>query len=366
MRHTHAAPPSRAPSLVDRLQGIAQARSQVLQDEGRDTALAVAPWIVQSWQRCLGWGLEPQRPVGFDLVPAQQLRRLQDAHHALIAAARSELDQLARAIAQTRYFALLTNADGVVIDTRGVDAHDEAAASAIGRVGVDLSEQRVGTSAIGAALREQRSVWLHRSEHFFQDTSVYSCAGAPLFDADGRCIGMLDLTGVNVPERPQLQGLASACARRIEQALLRQRPAAWRVQLNWPGQLSGNEHDGLMLFDDDGVLVGANSAARQLCAQPLPAGLSSQEVFAMDWALLRDLCRRQAVTEVPLWSGLQVQVREAIDASPGNATPLKAIESDLIQQTMQRTRGNVAEAARLLGISRATLYRRLGARTPSR
>ena len=338
----------------------------MLQDEGRDTPVGVASWIVQSWQRCLGWGLEPERPVGFDLVSAQQLHRLQDAHQMLIAAARSELDQIARAIAQTRYFALLTNADGVVIDTRGVDSHEEPAARAIGRVGVDLSERHIGTSAIGAALREQRSVWLHRGEHFFQDTSVYSCAGAPVFDADGRCIGMLDLTGVNVPERPQLQGLASACARRIEQALLRQRPAAWRVQLNWPGQLSGNEHDGLMLFDDDGVLIGANSAARHLCAQALPAGLSSQEVFAMDWTLLRDLCRRQTVAEVPLWSGLQVHVREVPDALHPNAAPLKAFENNLIQQTMQRTRGNVAEAARLLGISRATLYRRLGARTPPR
>ena len=359
-------PPSTPSAPVDRLQHIAQARAQVLQDEGRGAPVGVSPWIVQSWQRCLGWGLEPERPVGFDLVPAQQLRRLHDAHHDLIAAARGELDQIARAIAQTRYFALLTNAEGVVIDTRGVDAHGEAAARAIGRVGVDLSERRVGTSAIGAALREQRSVWLHRGEHFFQDTSVYSCAGAPLFDADGQCIGMLDLTGINTVERPQLQGLASACARRIEQALLRQRPAAWRVQLNWPGQLSGNEHDGLMLFDDDGVLLGANSAARQLCAQALPAGLSSQEVFAMDWALLRDLCRRQAVTEVALWSGLQVHVREALDASQGHTAPLKAFENDLIQQTMQRTRGNVAEAARLLGISRATLYRRLGTRAPTR
>lgn len=360
--------PSAQPlSPTDRLHHIEQARAQVLRQEGRSVPTTLSNWIVQSWQRCLDWGLEPERPVGFDLVSTQHLRHLQDAHHELLDAARTELDQLARAIAQTHYFALLTNADGVVIDTRGVESRDEAAARAIGRVGVDLSEQRVGTSAIGAALREQRSVWLHRGEHFFRDTSVYSCAGAPLFDADGRCIGMLDLTGVNVPERPQLQGLASACARRIEQALLLQRPAAWCLQLNWPGQLSGNEHDGWMLFDDDGLLLGANSAARQLCAQALPAGLSSEDVFATSWPLLRDLCRRPNGGEVPLWSGLHVQVR-ALPESPSHSVtaPLKAVESDLIQQTMQRTRGNVAEAARLLGISRATLYRRLGARAPSR
>ena len=38
---------------------------------------------------------------------------------------------------------------------------------------------------------------------------------------------------------------------------------------------------------------------------------------------------------------------------------LKAIESDLIRRAMQQARGNVAEAARRLGISRATLYRKI-------
>jgi transcriptional regulator of acetoin/glycerol metabolism len=38
---------------------------------------------------------------------------------------------------------------------------------------------------------------------------------------------------------------------------------------------------------------------------------------------------------------------------------LKAIETDLIRRAMQQARGNVAEAARRLGISRATLYRKI-------
>ena len=40
------------------------------------------------------------------------------------------------------------------------------------------------------------TVWLHRGEHFFADTGIYSCAGAPLFGPDGTCLGMIDVTGV--------------------------------------------------------------------------------------------------------------------------------------------------------------------------
>jgi transcriptional regulator of acetoin/glycerol metabolism len=52
----------------------------------------------------------------------------------------------------------------------------------------------------------------------------------------------------------------------------------------------------------------------------------------------------------------QAQVRKTlVPASQG----LKAIENDLIRRAMQQTRGNVTDAARQLGISRATLYRRI-------
>jgi transcriptional regulator of acetoin/glycerol metabolism len=109
---------------------------------------------------------------------------------------------LGRTIADTRYFAILTNQAGVVVDVNGpIDRHDRRA-DLITRIGTDLSEPQVGTTAIGAALTELQPVWLHRGEHFFDATSVYSCAGAPLFGPDGRCVGMLDLTGIEAAERP--------------------------------------------------------------------------------------------------------------------------------------------------------------------
>jgi transcriptional regulator of acetoin/glycerol metabolism len=40
--------------------------------------------------------------------------------------------------------------------------------------------------------------------------------------------------------------------------------------------------------------------------------------------------------------------------------PLKEVESDLIRKAVEEARGNVAQAARALGISRATVYRKLG------
>ena len=48
--------------------------------------------------------------------------------------------------------------------------------------------------------------------------------------------------------------------------------------------------------------------------------------------------------------------------SPGMAAggPLRDVEDALIRRTVQDLRGNVAAAAKALGISRATVYRKLG------
>ena len=360
---------------ADRHALIAQARQSLLSDGAAPVRAEVEPWIARSWQRCLARGLEPARRVVFDAVSATALRHSQEQNHPLLRAARPVLEQLTRAIAGMRYFAMLTDARGIVVDVQGHCDRSDPRASAIGRVGIDLSEAAVGTTAIGAALAELQPVWLHRGEHFFDDNSSYSCAGAPLFDPQGQCVGMLDLTGVDVPERPELRHLVARSARAMEDALLLQLPHALLLRVNWPGCMLGGEGDGLLTLDADGCVVGANSMARQLVPQPLRAAgapAHAGDLLALPWTMLFDAARRHPAQplDLPLWSGLRLQALaqlppHARSTSPREgaapaAAPLREAETALIRQAVQDARGNVAEAARALGISRATVYRKLG------
>jgi transcriptional regulator of acetoin/glycerol metabolism len=353
-----------------------------------DSLLTIEPWIVRSWQRCLANGHQPAQPLAFNMVSAPAVQRTADQHAALLQAARPVLAQLTRAIAGMHYFALLTDARGVVIEVQGAVDRNDPRAHAIGRVGIDLSEAAVGTTAIGAALAELQPVWLHRGEHFFEVNSGYSCAGAPLFGTHGQCVGMLDLTGVDVPERPELRHLVARSARAIEDALLLQLPHALLLRINWPGSTLGGEGNGLMALDAEGTVVGTNSMARQLVPQPLRepgVPVHCSDLLAMPWPLLFDAAQRQpaAPMDLPLWSGLRLQGLAQRNAAtrhgvgvrtplplphaapavpvPSGPAPLRAAEAALIRQAVQNARGNVAEAARALGISRATVYRKLGA-----
>jgi transcriptional regulator of acetoin/glycerol metabolism len=367
-----------ASAAADRLSRIERARHAVLQ-ERRPAAAAVAggwdenAWIERSWRRCLDNGQRPQDGVAFDLIASPQQQRIEEANHQLVTAARPVLEQLARAIASTRYFAILTNEQGVVVDAHGPIDRSDRRAALITRRGVDLSERSVGTTAIGAALGELQPVWLHRGEHFFQATSCYSCAGAPLFGPDGACAGMLDLTGIDAPERPELRHLVAQSARSIENALTLARPHRLVLRLNWPGRLRGDDDDGLVCLDGDGWVTGSNSLARAMIAE-LAAGpgtpLHCSELFAQPWEPLFDHARwpEAGALELPLWSGLRLDaLPQASGATPtpgGRRKPLRDVEIDLIRKTVIEARGNVMEAARLLGISRATVYRKLSLKAP--
>lgn len=363
-------PPPQLPAFAsDRLAVIAGARRALLQEGAPALPVPIEPWIERSWRRCLAAGHRPEQTVAFDLVTAPAARRAMDDSSALVSAARPVMQTLGRALAQTRYFAILTNAQGTVVHVDGPIDRSDRRAALITRIGVDLSEAAVGTTAIGAALIERQTVWLHRGEHFFADTSVYSCAGAPLFGPAGDCVGMLDLTGIDAPERPELRHLVTQSARAIENALLMRLPNALLVRLNWPGHPPGDDSDGLVGLDTDGWITGSNTPARQM--MPALGGsvqtrVHASEVFAMPYQMLFDAAGSTGdPIELPLWSGLRLQARSLTrsaenpkSAMPGRAR-LKDMEIAMIRKAVTEAKGNIQLAARNLGISRATIYRKL-------
>ncbi len=357
----------------DRTQQIAEARQAVL-ERGASPADPVVgawherAWLERSWRRCLKQGQRPEQAVGFDVVPAAARRQAEDAHRTLLQAARPEMERLARAVAPIRYFAILTDAQGTVIETAGAIDRADRRADAIARVGVDLSERSIGTSAIGAALGELQPVWLHRGEHFFHDTSVYSCAGAPVFGPIGVCAGMLDLTGIDATERPELRHLVARAARSIEDTLVLAQPSRLALRIGWADDIGTDDGDGLLCLDADGLIVSANSAARQMLPElqaMARTAVQAGEVFATPWQSLFSRDMHDARRVVPLWSGLRIGIRAHLStAAPGPrgappGMPLKALQTQLIRQAVREAHGNVADAARVLGVSRATVYRKL-------
>jgi sigma-54 dependent transcriptional regulator, acetoin dehydrogenase operon transcriptional activator AcoR len=363
-------------SIEQRLEHIQTARRSLLLERRSLRTPLVAGWVERSWQRCIQSGRQPHEHVHFDLLPHEALRRVHEANQFLLRTARPVMERLGQAIADTGYFAILTNADGIVVDVNGPIDRTDRRAQLITRIGVDLSEKAVGTTAIGTALAEHKPVWLHRGEHFFTDNIAYSCAGAPLMGPDGQCVGMLDLTGIDTIERPELQHLVAQTAHRIENALLLAHGYDLLLRVNWPGVCLGSDIDGLITLDAEGRVVGSNDVARNMLAplHSIPwSSLHVDDIFGVSHGLLVGAARQHRGSQmVPLWSGLHVQVQaiengmeEKTNAKAGSwrshaNVPLKEQETALIRHAVDEARGNVAQASKALGISRATVYRKLG------
>lgn len=359
----------------NRLDGIAKARRALLVGEHCDVP-SVAPWVERSWQRCLQQGMQPQAHAEFDVISSSVARHTAEGNAHLVQTARPLLEKLGRAIVDTGYFAILTNQHGVVVDVNGPIDRSDRRADLITRIGTDLSEQRVGTTAIGTTLSEQQPVWLHRGEHFFSNTSVYSCAGAPVFGANGCCVGMLDLTGIDAVERTELCHLVTQVAGKISNAMVLAHAHSLMMRLNWPGNALGNDADGIVCLDADGWVTGANTVARQMVSglgtgQPKP--VHAEEVFGLPLQMVFDAAKRsQTVLEIPLWTGMRLQASAVLaahenlyqhrDAGTGHSAGggLKDMETAMIRRAVEQAKGNVAKAAQALGISRATVYRKLG------
>jgi transcriptional regulator of acetoin/glycerol metabolism len=95
--------------------------------------------------------------------------------------------------------------------------------------------------------------------------------------------------------------------------------------------------------------------------------LDDDEDVIETWHLPDDIF--EEIGEIALGGSAPIG-RAAADAVPQAATPaaaaaagmgrLEEIERDMIQRTLEAENGNISSAARRLGISRNTLYRKLG------
>jgi transcriptional regulator of acetoin/glycerol metabolism len=106
---------------------------------------------------------------------------------------------------------------------------------------------------------------------------------------------------------------------------------------------------GIAVFDAEGRLVYANPSARRLIAESNGAGRSPRALLATKGRAVMLLDGDATLGEAVFVGG------------DGAVNTLAEREREAIQQALSATGGRLAEAARRLGISRTTLWRRLRA-----
>lgn len=281
--------------------------------------------LVASWTRSARLhGLDPAGRADAGRLADAEFRAARERMGPLIAAAAPSLDRLFQAVGGVGCCVLLADPDGVPLDRRGAGAEDGAFREWGLWTGTVWSEARQGTNGIGTAIAERRTVTIRRDQHYLARNTALSCMTAPIFNHDGSLAGALDVSSCRDDLTEGFAGLiahsVAETARRIEVEALRLAFPRARMVL-----VPGADRAAVLAVDADDLVVGATRAARQALG-PLD--------------------------DLP---------RPAADILGGTPDTLEAAERAALMRALARASGNVTAAARSLGISRATLHRKIAA-----
>jgi transcriptional regulator of acetoin/glycerol metabolism len=286
--------------------------------------------VTASWCRSLlHHGLDPGTAAKRARVDLSTLGQRQSEHAALLAVASPVLDQVFRSVGRSGCGVVLSDPTGIVLDRR-VGAGDAAEFDAVGLVeGGRWGEAEEGTNGIGTCLFEDKPVIIHRDQHFASRNLSISCMDAPLHDPQGRLAGALDVSSYRQDHGPAMAELVSAlvrdAARRIERDYFCTHYAGSRIVFLADDPIHGTA---LLATDRDDLVIGASRGAR--------ARLKLSD------ALLRG--------PRPLDQVLGAQSR---------GPSFEDSDRTALRQALAQAGGNASAAARILGVGRATFYRRM-------
>lgn len=266
----------------------AQERSRLL------TGDSVSPALAASWERSMRLGFRRgDRALFNNSVSKAAAKRAADENRELLEHATPEMVKLYQGLGSSRWLALCVDAAGRIICHVGDHTAAPRALQVLMQPGRVLLESELGTTAPGCALEERRPTVVSRDEHFLTELSQFFCASAPIFGPDGKLVGALDISGVDVRAVPLAGDLVSFAVRRIENSLVAAVENSALLRFHCDERLIGTPFEGLIAVDSNGVIVGANRAAGQLfeLSGELPMGATLDSVLDGGLEALRSKAR---------------------------------------------------------------------------
>jgi transcriptional regulator of acetoin/glycerol metabolism len=351
--------------------------------------------ISQSHERSLALGVDPRAVPEICPAPAAALREAREQHHRLYQQAAPVMEMLFEQIVSTRSMVVLTDPQGTILHAVGDNGFLEKAQRVALAPGVNWSEASKGTNAIGTALFNEAPTLVHGNEHYVRANHFLTCSAAPILDHAGQLLGVLDVTGDQHSYHPHTLALVSMSARMIENQWINDRfRHGLRVCLHERPEMLGTVREGMLALSVEGAILGANrSAIEQLGLTVAALRMKGLEaVLGLTLPYLADHFRRCGDQPLavhppnrpagqPLWLRAQFNwpalwpaARPAPAAQqvpaptlPAPVPPAAAADTSTLQsqeiaairRAVLAAGGNIARAARQLGVARNTVYRKL-------
>lgn len=360
---------------IDRIRRLIEDRRP---DRGGDATRLASSY----WRSLEQYHLDPSLTQGPRILSAPELRDRQQRQESVLRASGECLSRLHETVREADYCVMLTDAQGVTIDYR-VDRdrrHDFKRAGLY--PGSCWSEQEEGTCGVAAVLLDAQPITVHKTDHFRAAFTTLTCSASPIFGLEGELIGVLDASAIRSPDERESQRLVNQIVRRsavlIEDSFfLNAITHCWVLLAHRNRHYVEAQPEILIAFDAHGNAVAANRRARECVPgldrmhTPVADLFDVRAERLLDVRPGRDMVSMKLVADGSL---LYARVRPPVVRAQRQTTPtpeksaslpqpamtdVDALERDRIVAALTAAKWRPEETARRLGISRATLYRRI-------
>jgi len=246
--------------------------------------------ILDSWARCLEAGLDFSGATPLQVIAAAEVARRRDRAAVVRRLAQAELETLSQQIAGSNFLLAFADPEGIILDLYADNRFQMSGSGAGIVVGSNWSEAVCGTNGTGTALRCGRAVAVSGLEHYFLGLGDISCTAAPVRDAQGEVVGVLDASSYFESRQHHTQALVQMAATQMENGLLVHQMRDHLVLAIHPrGEFLGTLSAGLLAFDGEGRMLAHNARSRTILQGLNLNGSSFEELFgeAIDLALAR-------------------------------------------------------------------------------
>jgi transcriptional regulator of acetoin/glycerol metabolism len=361
---------------IDRVRNVIEGR---MSSPGAD-----ASRLASSYRRSLEqYHLDPGATIGPRILTVPELRDVQQREETVLRASGQCLSRLHETVREADYCVMLTDAQGVTIDYR-VDRDRRHEFKRAGLYpGSCWSEREEGTCCVASVLLDADPITVHKTDHFRAAFTTLTCSASPIFGVQGELIGVLDASAVRSPEERESQRLVNHIVRQsallIEDGFfLNATTHCWVLLAHRSRHYVEAQPEILIAFDARGYAIAANRRAKECVPglEQLPRHVC--ELFdiraerLLDARPGRDLISFRLIgSGAPLHARVRppvIRVSRSTPVPPSEVNAPATLPALSESETLERSRIVAAMtdakwrpvlAARALGISRATLYRRI-------
>ncbi|MFT6919522.1 MAG: transcriptional regulator of acetoin/glycerol metabolism [Cognaticolwellia sp.] len=228
--------------------------------------------IKNSWQRCQLYGLEQSSQPELQRLNQGDQNSLDEEYRKLIQTTSTEvLPYYENILSNTQCLIILTDNQGQVLNSWGDKRFLASSQKAIFEKGIDWSEMKNGTNAIGTALACGAAVQVQRDDHFLKANRFMIGSAAPIYDVNRTLLGVLDISSDAYLPQSHTLGMVKLMSQCIENRLIISTFSEKYFLLTFNTNIDNldSQWTGIIVFNDEGTIISANKRAEVLLCYDL-------------------------------------------------------------------------------------------------